>query len=96
MCCVGTPTFTGYLLSSNPESCPQPPAFSLLSLSKMLSGVETVLFCTVHCVYIIVSHLFSVCEYISPLIFSLCLTLYLLSLSLCQPQVSFQVCSLCC
>ena len=97
VCCVGTPTFTGYPLSSNPESCPQPSAFFLSPpLSEMLSGVETVLFCIVYCVYIIVSHWFSVCEYISPLIFSLCLTLYLLSLSLCQPQVSFQVCSLCC
>lgn len=56
VCCVGTPTFTGYPLSSNPESCPQPSAFSLPSLSKMLSGVEAVLFCTVYCVYIIVSH----------------------------------------
>lgn len=56
MCCVGTPTFTGYPLSSNPESGPQPSAFSLPSLSTMLSGVETVLFCTVYCVYIIVSH----------------------------------------
>lgn len=30
--------------------------FSLPSISAMLSGVETVLFCTVYCVYIIVSH----------------------------------------
>lgn len=59
MCCVGTPTFTGYPLSSNPESCPQPSAFFLSPpLSKMLSGVETVLFlycvlCVYYCVTLI-------------------------------------------
>lgn len=51
MCCGGDPTFTGYPLSSNPESCPQPPAFSLSSslslpsLSEMPAGVGTVLYC---------------------------------------------------